>query len=169
MSDVRVTTSVTDDLLKELVSTEELSTRFNDRGAKLNDADHYRLVVLQMEALAKSVLSARSSGSLLVPKTSGARIHTGSGAQMMKTLDTVVQYLGRDAAALLSNDGPGLSMYKQDNTLCAYSLLRELYSLILGGVQASVKSDLTLVAGQGAKALVSAADAVSAIVTSPRE
>lgn len=163
MSDDRVTSPVTGDLLRELINTEAMLDQYMNHDARLNDKDHYGAAVLQLEALATAILAAQSRGSLLVPNTSGARFHTHSGSPVTKTLDDVVPYLSNVASKLLGNDGSDLSKFQKDHTLEAYDHLHTLRARILNDIRHIAAADVALTMTRGAATLAFVANTVAGI------
>lgn len=165
MPDNRTTAPVTDELLRELINTEQLIDRYTGDDAKINDRDHYGAAVLQLEALAKAVLFAQASVSLMSPKTAGARFHTNSGAPVMKTMDGVVPYLGQNAANLMRHDGGALSKYKSDHVTSVADMLGELHHRIVSDIRSVVSGDLATVAAHSSASLVDLANVVARVAS----
>ena len=76
MSDKRMTAPVTDELLRELINTDQLLAQYTGDDAKINDRDHYGAAVLQLEALAKAVLFAQAAVPAPIQQRISAELKT---------------------------------------------------------------------------------------------
>lgn len=165
MSDKRMTAPVTDELLRELINTEQLLAQYTGDDAKINDRDHYGAAVLQLEALAKAVLFAQAAVSLMAPKTAGARFHTNSGAPLMKTLDGAIPYLYSDASHLMRYNGGALSKFKSNHVTNVVAMLSELYHRIVSDIRSVAAGDLATVAASSSASLVDLANVVARVAS----
>lgn len=163
MGNSPITAPVTPDLLTELISTENMLAHYGDKNARLNDAKDYRAAALQLEALAKEVLAAQSSGSLLTPQTTGARFQVRGDSPVTRTMDGVLEYLSADAANLLRHESGALSQYHKDHTGNVVGLLAGLHGRITESVRRTAGNDLGKISAEGAQLLVATANIVAKV------
>lgn len=163
--DYLITTLVTEEMLDELCKTEEMVALYGKADARLNDRDHYGAAVLQLEALANSVMMAMAKASLLEPGEPGARFRSGCDSAVMLSLDRVVEYLRADARNLMRFDGGALSRYDKDHSLKARNLMASLHGSVVADIRWMAANDLNTIKGKSARQLVAAAKVIAQVAS----
>lgn len=155
-----VTAPVTTQLLNALIETEQLLKKLNAPDARVNDKDHFGAVVSMLEQLAKEVMKAQCSDSLLRPTTGGARFSVNPHGPVVVALNEAVGYLGNEASNLLRSNG--LSMYQNEHLTTSIGELTKLYSAVTHGARIQAEKDMDRIQRErGADWLVAIAVALS--------
>jgi hypothetical protein len=157
------TAPVTPELLAVLIDTEKFLAQYNDENARLNDAAHYGAAAIQLEALVKAIMTARTSVSLLGRPAIGARFHVGAQSGLIRAVDNASVYLSNQANNLLRHKGGALSRYEKTHTETALSLLSELMSRFTDDVQNVSRTDLGRIRSKSVELLMATADVVAKI------
>lgn len=147
---------VTPELKNDLLMCETFIERI--KSEKVSDGTHYGSVVARLESLALALLAAGSAGSLLAPKTDGARLDIGPQTKLSSALSDATYYLGGTARNLLRHDDGALSPYIANHTDNALGHLKMLHNPVLSGVRRQAEEDLRDVRDRGVAALLTAAD-----------
>lgn len=155
----RLVVPVTAQLRSSLTETEALIENLSTLG--LNDKTHYGRTVAQLESLSLALLGCSSAGSLLVPKTGGARIDLAPNGRLSQKLTECADYLGNHAANLLRYHGGALSTYDATHTRSALDRLKALHNLALTSVRRMAEEDLQDIRDNGVSGLLRAADALA--------
>lgn len=155
----RMVVPVTAHLRSSLTETEAFIERLSSLG--LNDKTHYGRTVRQLESLSLALLGCASAGSLLVPKTDGARIDLAPYTMLSQKLAAASDYLGNHAANLLRYHGGALSTYDATHTRSALDQLKALHNLALTSVRRMAEEDLQDIRDNGVSGLLRAADALA--------
>lgn len=155
----RMVVPVTAQLRSSLTETEAFIEKLSSLG--LNDKTHYGRTVRQLESLSLALLGCSSAGSLLVPKTDGARIDLAPNGRLPQKLTECVDYLGNHAANLLRHHGGALSSYDATLTRSALDQLKALHNLALTSIRRMAEEDLQDIRDNGVSGLLRAADALA--------
>lgn len=155
----RVTALVTLQLRNSLTETEAFIEKLSSLG--LNDKTHYGRTVRQLESLSLALLGCASAGSLLAPRTDGARIDLAPNTMLSQKLAASSDYLGNHAANLLRHHGGALSTYDATHTRKALDMLKALHNLALTSVRRMAEEDLQDIRDNGVSGLLRAADALA--------
>lgn len=157
------TAPVTPELLAVLIDTEQFLAQYKDENARLNDAAHYGAAAIQLEALVKAIMTARTSVSLLGRPAIGARFHVGAQSGLIRAVDNASVYLSNQASNLLRHKGGALSRYEKTHTETALSLLSELMGRFTEDVQNVSRTDLGRIRSKSVELLMATADVVAKI------
>lgn len=165
MGNGRIAVPVTEDLMLQLIRTEAMIAQLDTPSVRIKDTVDYAPAVLQLEALAKAVLGAQASVSLIGGPTGGAAIFVQSGSSVMQALDVVIKYLRNEAANLLRHDGGALSQYEKTHTLNVRNQLQGLHDRIVEDIRTAANADLRMIADTGAELLVATANVIAKIAS----
>lgn len=159
--DARITAPVTPELLTVLIHTEKFMAQYDDKDARLKDAEHYGTAAVQLEILVKAIVAAQTSMPLLGRPHVGAQFYVGAPSGLMRAVDNASVYLSTTATELLRKNQ--LSRYEKTNTSAALSHMHVLMGTIIRDVQAVARQDLSRIADKGVELLAATADVIAKI------
>lgn len=162
-SQTQITAPVTPELLAVLIDTEKFIAQYNDKDARLKDAEHYGAAAVQLEALVTAIMVAQTRVTLLGRPVIGARFHAGVGMGVMRSVDSATVYLTTVAGDLLRKSN--LSRYDKNHTTEVLSLMSELMGRFTEDVQIIANRDLGRIRGKSVELLVTTAHVVAKIET----